>query len=172
MDLTFPVDYVDQASVDGYVKKTRDDFLKVADDPNAFNTPYELILSSGRYSTKNTQSVVSSIEQYTGGAHPISWYKAFNYDVAAHRGITFDALFAPGADPMAAIVPAVQREIAGQTGEPGALNAGVSDRTNYQNFAINDDYVIFYIDQGAIAPEAVGAREVWVRRSVLPPLAV
>jgi uncharacterized protein DUF3298 len=173
MDLTFPVDFPDQAAVDGYVKKTRDEFLAAAEDPNAWNGPYELNLTSGRYSTKSTRSVVSTVEQYTGGAHPSTWYKAFNYDVAAGRAVTFGTLFAPGADAMAALAPAVTRDFTEQTGDATALNPGAAgDPSNYQNFAINDDYVIFYFDQGAVAAGAVGAREVWVRRSVLPPLAI
>jgi hypothetical protein len=44
------------------------------------------------------------------------------------------------------------------------------DPANYQNFAITNDGVIFFFSQGTLLPEAAGATQVLVPRSVIDPL--
>ena len=44
------------------------------------------------------------------------------------------------------------------------------DPANYQNFAITNDGVIFFFSQGGLLPEAAGATQVLVQRSVIDPL--
>jgi hypothetical protein len=44
------------------------------------------------------------------------------------------------------------------------------DPANYQNFAIVNDGVIFFFDQGVLLPESVGALQVLVPRSAIDPM--
>ena len=41
---------------------------------------------------------------------------------------------------------------------------------NYQNFAVVNDGVIFFFDQGALLPQAAGALQVLVPRSQIDPM--
>jgi hypothetical protein len=85
------------------------------------------------------------------GAHPVTYYKAFNYDLGKHAPITFDTLFKPGTKPLGVIYPAVRRELQERSGydvlppERGGL-----DVDTYQNFAITDDAVIFFFGAGPV----------------------
>jgi hypothetical protein len=44
------------------------------------------------------------------------------------------------------------------------------DPTNYQNFAVTNDGVIFFFDQGRMLPDAAGALQVLVPRSAIDPM--
>ena len=44
------------------------------------------------------------------------------------------------------------------------------DPTSYQNFAITNDAVIFFFDQGQLLPEAAGAISVSVPRGPIDPM--
>jgi Protein of unknown function (DUF3298) len=111
---------------------------------------------------------VFKIFQDVGGAHPQTWYKAFNYDLDNKAPITYDTLFKPDSKPLDVIVPIVQRELQQQTGLLDGIppNNGL-DPAHYQNFAITDDAVIFFFGQGEMLPEEAGAIEASVPRAVL-----
>jgi hypothetical protein len=49
---------------------------------------------------------------------------------------------------------------------PGALY----NPNNYQNFAVVNDGVIFFFDQGVLLPDAAGALQVLVPRSAIDPM--
>ena len=69
------------------------------------------------------------------------------------------------------ILPVVQADLTKQAGHPVPIapSAGL-DPANYQNFAITGDGVIFFFSQGTLLPEAAGATQVLVPRSVIDPL--
>jgi hypothetical protein len=108
-----------------------------------------------------------------GGAHPNTWYKAFNYDTARNRPIAFADLFVPGVTPMNAILSAVSEKLTAEMGMPAPIldNAGM-DPSNYQNFAITPTDVVFFFDRGELMAGAAGAHTVHVPRNSIPPLAV
>ncbi len=92
------------------------------------------------------------------GAHPVTGFHSFNYDLRTHSPITFDALFKPGADPVAALDPIVQREMDKHwQGYGGPAPHNTLGAKTYQNFALTDDAVIFYIPQGMWLAEVAGA---------------
>ncbi len=64
--------------------------------------------------------MVFEVYQNVGGAHPQTWYKAFNWDVAKKAPVTFDTLFKPGTRPLDVIFPIVQSEVNRQLGVDGA----------------------------------------------------
>jgi len=74
LNFSFPNDYPDQAALTGYLTQARDGFINVADNPDAYNLPYELDAKGAGYSsgspTGGTQSVVFTMWQNVGGAHP------------------------------------------------------------------------------------------------------
>ena len=175
MDLRFPTDYADEQAVLDYLAQNRDGFTNVAQTPTSRNVPYEMDVTTQSFSsgsaTGGTQSVVLKLFQDVGGAHPTTWYKAFTYDVAHRKPVTFDTLFAPDAKALNAIFPVVQRELERQTGLTGVIATSDGlDPSHYQNFAVTDDAVIFFFGQGELLPSDAGATSVSVPRTALPPL--
>ncbi len=175
MDLRFPTDYADEQAVLDYLAQNRDGFTNVAQTPTSRNVPYEMDVTTQSFrsgpATGGTQSVVLKLFQDVGGAHPTTWYKAFTYDVAHRKPVTFDTLFAPDAKALPAIFPVVQRELERQTGLTGVIATSDGlDPSHYQNFAVTDDAVIFFFGQGELLPSDAGATSVSVPRTVLPPL--
>jgi Protein of unknown function (DUF3298) len=172
LDFSFPVDYPDQQAITDYLTQTRDGFINVAEMPGSRGLPYELDANGTAYRSgqppHGSQSVVFKIFQDVGGAHPQTWYKAFNYDLDNKAPITYDTLFKPDSKPLDVIVPIVQRELQQQTGLLDGIppNNGL-DPAHYQNFAITDDAVIFFFGQGEMLPEEAGAIEASVPRAVL-----
>lgn len=175
MDLRFPTDYADEQAVLDYLTQNRDGFTNVAQTPAVRNVPYEMDVTTQSFRSgppnAGTQSVVLKLFQDVGGAHPTTWYKAFTYDVAHRKPVTFESLFAPDANAVAAIFPVVQRDLERQTGLTGVIATSDGlDPSHYQNFAITDDAVIFFFGQGELLPSDAGATSASVPRAVLPPL--
>lgn len=174
-DATFPVDYADMQPMIDYLTQTRDGFINVSQMPGSRNLPYELDAHADEYHSgtppRGTQSAVFKIFQDVGGAHPSTWYKAFNYNLDTSQPITFDSLFKPGSKPLTVILPIVQRELTRQTGQPVSIPQGDGlDPSHYQNFALTDEEVIFFFSQGELLPSAAGANVVHVQRSAVAPL--
>jgi hypothetical protein len=175
LDFRFPLDYADESALTDYLAQNRDGFINVAQMPGTRDRPYEMDVTSEAYRSgqpmHGTQSVVLKIFQDVGGAHPSTWYKAFNYDLDTNQAVTFDKLFPQGAKPLDTIFPIVQHDLEKQTGAQGAISQGDGlDPSKYQNFAITDDELIFYFGQGEMMPEAAGALVAHVPRSAIPPV--
>lgn len=174
LDYTFPEGYPDQQAIAGYLMQTRDGFVNVSDMPASRDQPYVLDGRGTAYTSglpPRTQSLVFEVYQNVGGAHPQTWYKAFNYDLLTRAPITFDKLFKPGSRPLDVIYPVVQRELQKQSGVEQAIPPAVGlDPTHYQNFAITDDSVIFFFGQGELLAEAAGATQAAVPRATLAPM--
>lgn len=176
LDLTFPVDYPDQLALTDYITRTRDGFVNVAQNSGARGQPYQLEATGEQHSSgqppRGTRSVVLKLFEDLG-THPSNWYKAFNYNLGTKRPITFEDLFAPGASPMDAIFPIVQRDLERQSpfGATILRSTGM-DPTHYQNFAVTDDALIFYFAPGEMLPAFAGPVQAEVPRNAIPPLAL
>lgn len=101
-------------------------------------------------------------------------------------------------DPLTTVAPVVQSELQKQTAPPASqaptappanqtqttspanpaptappvtiAPAVLYDPANYQNFAVTNDGVIFFFDQGHMLPDAAGAPQVLVPRSAIDPM--
>lgn len=175
LDYVFPADYPDQQALAAYLRQTRDGFVNVSDMPGSWNLPYVLDGKGTAFRSgpdnAGTKSVVFEVYENVGGAHPQTWYQAFNWDVSAQAPITFDTLFKPDSDPLKVIFPIVQSDLSRQLGidAPIAAVDGL-DPAKYQQFAITDDSVIFFFGQGEIMAGAGGALQATVPRSAIAPL--
>jgi Protein of unknown function (DUF3298) len=169
LDFSFPVDYPDQRALTAALTKQRDQFIDLVGERPRRDTPYALAITGRAYRSgapaSGTESLV--LEEYfdTGGAHPETYYESLNYDLGRAAPITFDTLFKPGTDPLGVLDPIVQRELANRVG--GQADDNPVGATTYQNFALTDDAVIFFIGQGMWVMEAAGPQEVSVPRSEL-----
>jgi hypothetical protein len=169
LNISYPIDFPDVAEVFEYVKQTRDGFVNVAKMPDSRSMPYELETTETEYSSavppRGTQSVVFKTYQGVGGAHPTTFYKAFNWDQGLRKPITIDDLFREGTAPFPIILPLVQAEVDKQLGQPVTIAPEVGlDPTKYQNFAITNDSLIFFFSQGDVLPEAAGALQITIPR--------
>lgn len=171
MDMTFPLGYPDEQAIQDYLGQARDGFVRVAQTPEERYGPYEMNVTAESFQSAQTRSVVLTLFQDLGSAHPTTWYKSFTYDVERGRPVTFETLFAPDAKPLAQIFPIVQRQLEASTGMVGSVSPGDGmDPTHYQNFAVTDDAVIFFFGRAEMLPSYAGATSVSVPRDAIPPL--
>jgi Protein of unknown function (DUF3298) len=174
INMVFPANYPDEQAITGYLSKAVDDYTNARGPLSNLTSPTALDVTSDQYSSGppqiGTQSVVSKIYQNLGGAHPLTWYKSFNYNLANHTPITFDTLFRPGTQPLPAILPIVQKTLTDRYGPAVsvAADAGLNP-ANYQSFAITNDAIVFFFDRDELHP-ALGATQVSVPRSAIAPM--
>lgn len=172
--MVFPANYPDEQSMIGYLTKVDNDFRNARPAGQTSTSPTTLKVTGTRYSSGSqaagTQSVVTEIYQNLGAAHPMVWYKSFNYNLASQQPVTFDALFRPGTQPLQEILPIVQKTLADRYRATVSIPPATGlDPANYQSFAITDDAIVFFFDQNALQP-AMEATRVSVPRSAIAPL--
>jgi uncharacterized protein DUF3298 len=177
INMTFPADYPDEQALTDYITQNRDGFVNVAQTSGGREQPYQMEAITDQHTAgqppHNTRSVVLKFFQDLGGAHPSIWYKAFNYNLATLKPITFDNLFAPGTTPLDSIFPLVQRDLEHQNALGAAILPSTGlDASHYQNFAITDDQLIFYFAPGEMLPAVAGPAQAKVPRNAIPPLAI
>jgi hypothetical protein len=171
MDVTFPLGYPDEQAIVDYLSQTRDGFVNIAGIPDGRVMPYQMDVTAASFQSAQTRSVVLTLFQDVGSAHPTTWFKSFTYDVNRRRPVTFDTLFAPDAKPLDAIFPIVQRQLETDTGLVGSISPGDGrDSSHYQNFAVTDDAVIFFFGRAELLPSYAGETSVTVPRDQIPPL--
>jgi hypothetical protein len=173
VDLDYPItlaqhDIVEQ-TVDTFINETRGQFLSFITAPEMFEFPtsagYFLSIAYDEYPfSDDITTLVFTISDYTGGAHPNSYYKTFTFDLAGERVLTLDDVFVNTADALTVISPLVQQDLltqAGDMSDPTWIEQGtglVPD--NYQNFAITPDELIFFFPPYQVAAYAAGPQEV------------
>lgn len=112
------------------------------------------------------RSVLFTISEYTGGAHPNLYYATYTFDTRDGHFIDLEDLFISGSDPLATIFPIVQADLAAQMGSGADLtwiNSGTGTNfDNYASFVLTDTALIFYFPPYQVAPYAAGAFSVEV----------
>jgi hypothetical protein len=169
IDMRFPVDYPDQRGLSDLLTRERDQFVQAVSKPPQSPHPKALDITPTTYRSAagdGTESVV--FEEYAdyGGAHPVTFYDALNYDLGKKAPITYETLFKPGTDPVAVLDPIVKAEFEKRL-EGVPIDDNINGAKIYQNFALTDDAVIFFIGQGEWAFEAAGPQQFSVPRSAL-----
>jgi uncharacterized protein DUF3298 len=180
VNISIPLGYPDQKSVADYIAQTREGFVNAAKSSAPRDTPYELDITPTNYSSsippRGTQTVVFKTNQNADDTHPQTTYKAFNWDQGYRKPIAYDTegddkkvpLWRVD-DPLTTVGPIVQADLQKQTGQP-ALPPALYSPTNYQDFAVTNDGVIFFFSQGKLLPDAAGAPQVLVPRSAIDPI--
>jgi hypothetical protein len=172
LDFQFPVGYPDQQALTNYVQERRDGFIEWATEGLATSSTYALHIIGSSYQSgtpaSGTRSLVLTVGT-DGGVHPVTTYKAFNYDVTKQAPITFDTLFKPGTQPLAVLNPIVQRTWE-KRGGTGPLSFDDVDSRTYENFALTDEAVIFFLNQDGLLPHEAGDLKVTVPRAEIESL--
>ena len=175
ISISFPTDYPDQKSIAEYISQTRDQFLGVAKSSTPRDIPYELDITANKYGSsippRGTTSVVLTVYSSTGAAHPVTSFKAFNWDQTYRKAITYDTLWQADTDPLKVVYPIVQADLRKQIGEQAVIAPATGlDPTWYQQFAVTNDGVIFFFGQGQLLPEVDGPVQVLVPRPAIDPM--
>lgn len=173
--MSFPLDYPDQQPVTDYLTQRRDEFVDFVTERPERDFPYALDAKATAYRsgtpTSGTESLVFTVNSESGGAHPVTGYEAFTYDLGKRASITFETLFKPDTNPVEVLDPIVQREMEKHwEGYDGPAPGNTLGDKVYQDFAITDDAVIFFIGQGMWLPEVAGPQQVSVPRAELASL--
>lgn len=119
------------------------------------------------FNRSNVLSLVSRLEDFTGGAHGISSASALNYDLEQNKCITFGLLFVPGYEDI--INQMVQRELLlsfGVTRPEDLQGEGVYNYENAkvaENFFLTEEGVTFYYN-----PYEIGAYFLGTIKLTLP----
>jgi hypothetical protein len=176
LDMSFPIDYPEQQAVTDYLKQERDDFVDYVKKfpPTGRPAPYSLDVKGETYrsgtSESSTQSLVFDVGDDEGMAHeghPDTSYDVFNYDLGKHAPITLHTLFKPGLNPVDVLSPIAAPILAEQFGAeliPALNEAGMKA---YQNFAITDDAVIFFLGESQLRVSNSGPFQFSVPRNKL-----
>jgi hypothetical protein len=200
IDMRFGVDYPDGQAVADYVRRLHDDFVNTAQAPGAKNLPYQMFVGLQTFKSGQPLRVVPSLGQQFPDAQtygqpwrgtesmvlkvyerldvysmtPRSRFKTFTFDDDKNRALTFADLFPADSKPEQAVYPYVKADLERQqlarhfTLSPkDGLDPGF-----YQNFAITDDALLIFIDQGRLVPDEAGDMRVDVPRNGIPPLQI
>ncbi|OBK88430.1 RsiV family protein [Mycolicibacter sinensis] len=200
IDMRFGVDYPDGRAVADYVRRLRDDFVNTAQAPGAKNLPYQMFVGLQTFRSGQPLRVVPSLGQRFPGAQaygqpwqgsetmvlknfqrldvdsvtPRSRYKTFTYDHNRNRALSFGDLFPADSKPLEAIYPYVAADLERkQIARQYKLSPKDGlDPALYQNFAITDDALIFFTDQGRLVPDEAGDIQIEIPRNSIPPLEI
>lgn len=169
IDMVFPADVPQEQAIVDYLTGIENDFTAnqqtgTLDDPAPLQ---QLDVKTTGYTSGATQTVVLDVYQNTGGAHPMTWFKAFPISTATNAPLTYAQLFRPGTKPLETIMPIVARQISDQAGAPITLDPAVGlDPANYEDFALTDEAVVFFFGKDQLQP-ATGSVEVSVPRAAI-----
>ena len=166
IDMKFPTDYPDQDAVVDVLKRQRDQFIAFVEEPPVRAVAHELDITGTTYRSPGTESLV--FEEYvdSGGAHPETYYETLNYDLGKKAPITYDTLFVSDSDPVAVLDPILKADWQKRL-DGDAVDDNPTGAKMYENFALQDDAVVFYIGQGMWAFEAAGPQSFSIPRSEL-----
>lgn len=167
----YPLELTDheavKEAVDAYLDGARAAFLQPMVDYGLFPSPGPLVLDID-YELFSFSPSVASIQfrayEYTGGAHGMTTFQTFTFDLDAGRLLTLADLFAPGVDPLATIAPLVQASLAAQLGDMADaawIEEGASpDPANYQDWLLTPEALTFIFEPYQVAAYAAGPQTV------------
>lgn len=169
ISMRFPTDYPDQQAVGDYLARERRDFDDWVATAPPRTAPYELHVIGDTYRSgdrnEDTESLVLTIGSDTG-VHPVTTYRAFNYNLADHIPLSFETLFKPDANPVSVLKPFVAQQVLERDRRAGKAVEELT-AASYRQFAITDDAIIFFFNQDGILPHEQGPFKVAVPRSAL-----
>lgn len=153
--------------IDQFLIDRQEEIVAAAAADPAPPGPYFLSIETDIFAYDSyVRSVLFTIRDYTGGAHPNLYYATYTFDTRDGHFIDPEDLFIPGSDPLATIFPIVQADLAAQMGSGADLtwiNSGTGTNfDNYANFVLTNSALIFYFPPYQVAPYAAGAFNVEV----------
>lgn len=155
--------------LDEYIQQRREEFLGFFGEGAFYPTPgawflgidYELYQFS-----EDILSVNFIVSDYTGGAHPNSYFATFTFDLAQEKQLTLEDIFVVESAPFATLYPIVEADLKDKIGDytdPDWLQSGTGENpANYQNFVLTETSIIFLFPPYQVAAYAAGPQTVEV----------
>lgn len=133
---------------------------------------YELHLNASVISSTNTESIVISEYEYTGGANGMSIYTTFTSPKKGSSLLTLEDIIAP--EQTEAFIEAVRNHLrmwADQTEGAMLFTEDVDALTldSLQNWSLSEDTLTIYFSKYAVGPGALGAIELPIPLTELTP---
>ncbi len=166
--ITYPLEFVDDEFADitltEFLNASRRDFLTNYSDYglefNSFGN-WELNITYTIYQySEDIISIQFDIYEYSGGAHGLSYFETFTFDLANQSVLTLGDLFQEEFDPLVTIAPIVQADLEAQLGEMSDsqwIQDGTgSNINNYGNFVVTSDSLILLFPPYQVAAYAAG----------------
>ncbi|RMF78781.1 MAG: DUF3298/DUF4163 domain-containing protein [Chloroflexi bacterium] len=173
VNIQYPLSLADYPFADeiisAYIQQEQAQFLEFfADSAVSFMIeplPWELDMTYETYRfSDHIVSLKFEIYQYTGGAHGITYFKTFTFDLTQQRLITLDDIFMPQSNPFAIISPLAQKQVQANLGEY-AVEDWIAEGTsgnpaNYENFVLTTEALVFFFPPYQVAPYVAGPQTI------------
>lgn len=150
-------------TIDQFMQEQRAEFFAPFTNDLFYPVPnffFQIDYTPYRHS-EAVRSILFTISEYTGGAHPNTFYRTFSFDLAGNRILAVTDLFQPGVDAWAVITPMVEASLTEQQGDyadASWIDGGTgSNPDNYADFALDADNLYFFFSPYQVAPYAAGA---------------
>jgi len=123
-----------------------------------FYDPYEI--------NDNFVSIRFEISEYTGGPHPSSYSKSFNYDLKKDKAIVLSDIFDSNKDYLSslsnkAISYLMKANSDNEYSDEEWIKEGAGPKAeNFQTFTFNKDRIVFYFDPYQVATYAAGRQDI------------
>ncbi len=155
-------------TVDAFIEQQKTQFLQFFAEGGFYAgvpAPWGLWIDYEEY--QFSESVISLkfiISDYTGGAHPNTYFQTYTFDLAQETVIGFEDLFLEGANPLATIAPLAQQQLTetmGEFADPQWITEGTGENpANYQSFVLTEDSLIVLFPPYQVAAYAAGPQQV------------
>lgn len=157
-----------ETAIDDLIRSERSMFFTfVTEDLGLYNSfgPWVQYIDYELYQfNEDIISIVFTISEYTGGAHPNSYFQTLTFDVRDGSTLALFDLFQEEFNPMPLLSSIVQERLTAQMGDMADVawiaDGTGEDPTNYMNFAIAADELIFFFPPYQVAAYAAGPQEV------------
>ncbi|MDX9864201.1 MAG: RsiV family protein, partial [Anaerolineaceae bacterium] len=123
------------------------------------------------YTPTNTEhgivSIHFTVSTYAmGAAHPFSYSRTLNYDLAKEKTLQLDELFLPGSDYLG-VLSTQSIQIISENGYMDWPEGAAPEPENFRNWNITPDGILITFDPYEIAPYAVGPQQALVPYTAL-----
>lgn len=158
-------DFVEQ-TVDDFISTKRAEFLQWYSESSFYpgsSNLWSLYIIYETYQQADTiLSLSFTVSDYTGGAHPNSYFQTFIFDVTQEKVLAFEDIFVESAlTTISPIVQASLTETLGDLSDAAWIETGTgTDPINYQNFVLTEESVIFLFNPYQVAPYVAGPQMV------------
>ncbi|HML22539.1 MAG TPA: DUF3298 domain-containing protein [Aggregatilinea sp.] len=170
--------FADQV-VNDYFTEARNSYITELLSAGFMPTPGYIWAFQADYETFDFSDTLVSynftVYTFTGGAHGMTTFKSFVFDLANEKVLALEDLFQPGTDPLAVIAPVAQAKATEQLSEmtdAGWIAQGTApDPANYANWVVTPDALVFYFEPYQVAAYAAGPQTISIPWSELEGLA-
>ncbi len=130
------------------------------------------------YTSPSTVSYVYLIYADTLGAHPNAYYRTFTFDLETGAGLVLGDLFVPGSDYVGKLSEISREQLIPQIAKAenvseaeidrSMIDAGTTaDEDNFQNFYLEENYLVIIFAPYQVGPWALGEQEVRIPKTAL-----